>query len=220
MFLSKLARSFQTYANIYKKHVSQTESIENTSRRGISTTFSGDHWIMYDYCWDISVTSNNLLDLWQVPATSTAAIPPTPLLYICSCLPAQLPTKGCRWCCRRWRPLAGFPTSAGGFQVGKMRFVVEHVSLMFVSLVRLRRDLRRPSQNMEIYQALKQHPIKQRKTIYIRPLQCNENNWWLCFWTLGEVLLRARTGIRLWIRVASCTSTPLRTPSNLANRYE
>ena len=149
---SKLARSFQTYANIYKKHVSQTESIENTSRRGISTTFSGNHWIMYDYCWDISVTSNNLLDLWQVPATSTAAIPPTPLLYICSCLPAQLPTKGCRWCCRRWRcwrPLAN----------------MSHVSLMFVSLVRLRRDLRRPSQNMEIYQALKQHPIKQRKTI-------------------------------------------------------
>lgn len=133
MFLSKLARSFQTYANIYKKHVSQTESIENASRRGISTTFSGNHWIMYDYCWDISVTSNNLLDLWQVPATSTAAIPPTPLLYICSCLPAQLPTKGCRWCCRRWRrwrPLAGFPTSAGGFQVGKMRFVVEHVTCL------------------------------------------------------------------------------------------
>ena len=42
---------------------------------------------------------------------------------------------------------------------------MSHVSLMFVSLVRLRRDLRRPSQNMEIYQALKPHPIKQRKTL-------------------------------------------------------
>ena len=144
MFLSKLARSFQTYANIYKKHVSQTESIENTSRRGISTTFSGKH------------------PLQPYPQRLCCTYAAASLL---NCQPRG--AGGAVGAGGAGGPWQGFRHPRVDSKLAKCDLWsnMSHVSLMFVSLVRLRRDLRRPSQNMEIYQALKQHPIKQRKTI-------------------------------------------------------
>ncbi len=70
MYLSKLACSFQTnmqtYANSMKfKVVPNREHWKHVTGRNIHHLFRSlwfcwhnyNHWIMYDYCWDISVTT-------------------------------------------------------------------------------------------------------------------------------------------------------------------